>query len=102
MKVRTGYNFKAIGKEIGISYKKIAKYNERGKDDALQVGETIYLKKKQRHAEKIYKHRPHIVKAGESMYTIAQFYGIRLKSLYKMNHLSPDYEIRIGEVLRVY
>ncbi|MBO1364408.1 glucosaminidase domain-containing protein [Prevotella sp. A2931] len=102
IKVRPGDTFKAIGKEIGISYKKIAKYNERGKDDALQVGETIYLKKKQRHAEKIYKHRPHIVKAGESMYSIAQFYGIRLKSLYKMNHLSPDYEIRVGEALRVY
>lgn len=102
IKVRPGDTFKAIGEEIGISYKNIAKYNERGKDDPLQVGETIYLKKKQRHAEKMYKHRSHIVKPGESMYTIAQFYGIRLKSLYKMNHLSPDYEIRIGEALRVY
>ena len=36
------------------------------------------------------------------MYDIAQKYGIRLKSLYKMNHLSPDYQIRPGAQLRVY
>jgi LysM repeat protein len=43
----------------------------------------------------------HTVKAGESMYSIAQYYGIRLKSLYKMNHISPDESIRVGQVLRV-
>lgn len=102
IRVRPGDTFKSIGKEIGISYKKIAKYNERDKDDVLTVGEVIYLKKKQKHAEKIYKRRPHVVKAGESMYSIAQFYGMRLKSLYKMNHLSPDHELRVGEELRVY
>ena len=53
-------------------------------------------------AEKVYKNRPHITKVGESMYDIAQKYGIRLKSLYKMNHLSPDYQIKPGTKLRVY
>ena len=35
------------------------------------------------------------------MYSIAQAHGIRLKSLYKMNHLSPDYEIRVGDALKL-
>ena len=35
------------------------------------------------------------------MYSIAQKYGIRLKSLYKMNHLSADYDLRIGDALRL-
>ena len=35
------------------------------------------------------------------MYSISQRYGIRLKNLYKMNNLSPDYIIRVGEPLRV-
>ena len=60
------------------------------------------MKKKQKKADKAYKNRPHIVKAGESMYSIAQRYGIRLKSLYKKNHLSPDYQVRVGDTLRVY
>ena len=44
----------------------------------------------------------HIVKPGESMYLISQIYGIRLKYLYKMNNLSPDYDIKVGDRLRVY
>lgn len=99
---RAGDTFKGIGEEIDISYRKIAKYNERDKNDVLHAGEIIYLKKKQKKANKAYKNRPHIVKAGESMYSIAQRYGIRLKSLYKKNHLSPDYQARVGDTLRVY
>lgn len=101
LQARKGDTFKSIGKEIGISGKKIAKYNERDYDDKLQENEIIWLKKKQKRADKAYEGRRHRVKAGESMYSIAQYYGIRLKSLYKMNHLKPDYQLRIGDELRV-
>jgi hypothetical protein len=98
---RQGDTFKMIGKEIGISYKKIARYNERDSKDPLVPGEIIWLKKKQKRADKEFKNRPHIVRAGESMYSIAQYYGIRLKSLYKMNGISPDESIRVGQRLKV-
>jgi LysM repeat protein len=98
---RSGDTFRAIGEEIGVSYRKIAKYNERDKNDPIDPGEVIWLKKKQKKAPKDYKGRRHYVRSGESMYTIAQKYGIRLKSLYKMNHLSPDYDLRIGDELKL-
>ena len=98
---RRGDTFKSIGQEVGISYRKIAKYNERNRKDQLQEGEVIWLKKKQSKAPKDYKGRLHYVRGGESMYSIAQQYGIRLKSLYKMNKLSPDYQIKVGDGLRL-
>jgi LysM repeat protein len=98
---RKGDTFRSIGEEIGISYKKIARYNERDRDDRLQEGEVVWLKKKQKRAPKEYKDHPHYVHEGESMYSIAQKYGIRLESLYKMNHLSPDYDIKVGDVLKL-
>lgn len=98
---RRGDTFRSIGKEINISYKKIAKYNERERDDQLVDGEIIWLKKKQKRAPKEYKGRLHYVRQGESMYSIAQKYGIRLESLYKMNNLSPDYDIRVGDGLKL-
>ena len=98
---RRGDTFKSIADEIGISYRKLAKYNERDKRDRLDEGEIVWLKKKQKKAPKDYKGRLHYVRNGESMYTIAQNYGIRLKNLYKMNHLSPDYQIRVGDALRL-
>lgn len=101
MYARKGDTFRSIGEEIGVSYKKIARYNERDRDDRLQEGEIIWLKKKQKRAPSEYKHRPHYVREGDSMYSIAQKYGIRLESLYKMNHLSPDYEIKVGDALKL-
>lgn len=99
---KKGETFKSLGKELGISGRKLAKYNERNKRETLDDGDVIYLKKKRNKAERNFKNRPHTVKAGESMYSIAQKYGIRLKSLYKKNRLSPDYNIRVGDKLRVY
>lgn len=100
--VKKGDSFKSLSRELGISSRKLAKYNERQRNDVLNTGDIIYLKKKRKKAERIFKHKPHIVKSGESMYSISQKYGIRLKSLYKKNHLLPDYEINVGDKLLVY
>ena len=98
---REGDTFKSIGKEVDISWRKLARYNERDKHDILQAGDIVFLKKKRSKAPKVFKNRPHIVQPGESMYLIAQMYGIRLKDLYKMNKLSPVYQIYSGAKLRV-
>ena len=98
---KAGDTYRTIGEEMGVSYKKLAKYNENDRDARLEEGEFVWLEKKRRNAPKEYKHRPHIVKDGESMYTISQRYGIRLKHLYKMNDLTPDYQIKVGDVLRI-
>lgn len=98
---RRGDTFQSIGDEVGISYRKLAKYNERDKRDRLTEGEVVWLKKKQKKAPKDYKDRLHYVRQGESMYSIAQSYGIRLKSLYKMNHMSPYDDLRIGQGLKL-
>ncbi len=99
---REGDTYTSIAKEVGLSARKIAKYNERNKKDTLSPGEYVYLKKKRKKAEKKYKKRPHVVKAGESLYSIAQYYGVRTKSLYKKNNLSPDYQLRVDDRIKVY
>ena len=99
IKAKQGDTFKSLSKELGISARSLAKYNERNRDDILAEGDIIYLKKKQSKAPKEYKGRLHYVRAGESMYTISQLYGIKLKSLYKINRLSPDYQIKVGDGL---
>lgn len=101
VKALAGDSFRSIADDLEISYKKLAKYNERDKNDVLEADEMVWLMKKAKKAPKSYKGKVHVVKAGESMYTIAQLYGIRLKSLYKLNDLPPDYMIRVGDELRL-
>lgn len=99
---RKGDSFQSLSKELCIGKRKLARYNERSYIEELAAGDVIYLKKKRKKATKEYKNRPHIVQNGESMYLISQKYGIRLSSLYKKNHLSLDYQIKVGDKLRVY
>ena len=100
--VQPGDNLPTLSMMTGVAKRKLRRYNERQKDYIPQPGDTLYLQKKRSHADKSYKGIPHLVKAGESMYDIAQRYGIRLSSLYKLNSLAPDYVPQPGHMLCIY
>lgn len=73
----------------------IYKYNDLKRGESLDPGEIVYLKPKKRKGtvELV------TVKEGESMRDISQQYGIKLKQLYKKNHLKPGQQVKPGEVL---
>lgn len=96
---REGDTFKGLGKEFDISWKKLVKYNDLQRDYTLAGGDIIYLKEKKKKASK--PHTVYIVKDGDSMHTISQKYGIRLKYLYKMNRKDGEYVPEIGDRLRL-
>ena len=98
--VRAGDSWKSISKEFDISQKKLRKYNDLYKGYALQVGDILYLEKKNKKADK--EHIVHVLRAGESMYSISQKYGIRLKNLYKLNKMHEnDPAPEVGTILRL-
>ncbi len=100
--VEIGDNMATISKETGISLKKLYQYNDLPLDYAPTQGDLIYLKKKQKCASKQFKKNPiHIVEPNQSMFDISQLYGIRLKSLYKLNEFEPSHEIKPGDILRI-
>lgn len=98
--VREGDTWKSISKEFDISKKKLRKYNDLYKGYELQPGDILYLEEKNRKAPKDYV--VHVLRAGESMYSVSQKYGIRLKRLYKMNKMSEsDPTPEVGTILRL-
>ena len=100
MVANTGDTFKSLSDEFGISRRKLIKYNDLYKDYNLKAGDIIYLEKKRTKAAKGYKF--HTTANGESLYSISQKYGVRLKNLYKLN---PEYEsyatLKVGDVVRL-
>ena len=98
--VREGDTFKLLGGEFDISWKKLVDYNDLHKEYVLEPGDIIYLKKKNKKAQKPYE--IHVVRDGESMHSISQTYGIRLKYLYKMNKKKmEEYVPEVGDTLRL-
>ena len=95
----SGDTWESVARETGVSVRKLLKYNERPKGSELRTGDIVYLEKKSKKADKVYKGVPHVVQPGESLYDIAQRYGIRLKYLYTLNALPADYTPQVGDLI---
>jgi len=96
-----GDTYKTLAWNLGKSCRKIAKYNECDADDRLLPGTVVYLEKKAKAGDKQYKGKTYVVKSGDTMYSISQMFAIQLKYLYKINNLSPDSPIVVGQRLFV-
>lgn len=92
-------SFEDVANDLGFKPKHLQKYNEVPAGFPLQKGDVIYLQMKKKKADKPY--YDHVVQIGESMHSIAQKYGIRLKNLYKMNKKKDDYLPEEGDVLKL-
>ncbi|MDR2147493.1 MAG: glucosaminidase domain-containing protein [Tannerella sp.] len=77
----------------------LLKYNEVPKGFRLNEGDIVYLQNKKKYAD--YQGEIHVVSGGESLHAISQIYGIKLKSLYKLNNLNDSYIPKAGDTLRV-
>lgn len=94
-----GDTFEGIAKEFGFKTKDLLKFNEVPQGFPLNTGDIVYFEKKKSRADKPY--FEHVVQIGESMHSIAQKYGIRLKNLYKMNKQNYEYVPVEGDVLKL-
>ena len=99
--MRVGDSWDALAKELKIAKKKLLKFNEVDEDFTPPAGTNIFLDKKAKKADAKYKDTWHKVQPGESMYTISQFYGIRLDALYKLNFKDDSYIPVTGDLLKV-
>jgi LysM repeat protein len=94
-----GDTFESLARALGMKAGLLAKFNEVSVDFPLRQGDHIYLEKKRKKAVKPYFN--HQVQSGESMYSISQRYGLRMKNLYKMNRKNEDFVPEVGEMLKL-
>jgi len=94
-----GDTYSSIADELGISEKKIREYNEIDQRNVLNPGTQIYIQRKKTKAAKGYD--SHVIKQGETMYTISQNYAIRIQKLYDLNGMDYREVARIGRVLKL-
>ncbi len=78
-----GQNLKQIAYQQKMPKQQLYYYNDLAHDAQLDSGMVLYLEPKAEEAQKAY----HVVEEGETMWEVAHQYGIKLKSLYKMNRL---------------
>jgi LysM repeat protein len=82
--------FDSLAEEFELLRWELYRYNDLDDDARLYPGQLLYLQPKRNRAEAGNDY--HIIKEGETMYSISQQYGIKLKVLYEKNRMEPGYE----------
>ncbi|MDD2278412.1 MAG: glucosaminidase domain-containing protein [Bacteroidales bacterium] len=93
--VQKGDTYEDLTRDLELMPWQLAKYNEIERGSKLEVGQELFIQPKRRKAE--VNHPLHIAEEGETMYDIAQMYGVRLKWLYRRNRVEQGIEPVAGE-----
>jgi LysM repeat protein len=92
---KAGDSPEKIASRYNLSYRRIYQYNDLPNYGKFNAGDKVYLEfKKLRYRGPQNYHR---VQRGETMRTISQLYGVKLKRLYKRNYLKSFQEPELGE-----
>ena len=94
-----GDTFGSIAAEFGFTEEKLVAFNEATADFPLNEGDIVYFQKKRACADPSYAF--HTVQVGESMHTISQLYGMRMRNLYRINKKSYQYIPEEGDILKL-
>ncbi len=97
--VKEGDTFESLTKELSLMPWQLHKYNDLTKDSTLRVGQEIYIQPKRWRAER--NHSVHTADTGETMYSISQMYGVKLKSLYRKNRMKVGEEPEVGQTINL-
>ena len=77
----------------------ILKFNDIDKDKTLLPGTVVYLQRKKNHAADHIE--MHVAEEGDSLWEISQRYGVKLKSIMKMNGFSVGTVLHEGDVVKL-
>ncbi len=93
--VKPGDSFYKIAHDTDKDLWQLYKFNDLSPDSKLIAGQKLYLQPKRNKAKEPF----HIVKKGETMNSISQLHGIKLRSLYKKNLMKPGDAPVVGQQL---
>jgi LysM repeat protein len=86
-----------IAEDLDIAAWQIKLYNDLQNNDTIKEGQKIYIQPKRARALDA----THTVSKGETMWSISQQHGIKLKKLYKRNMMAPGSEPSPGQKLKL-
>lgn len=89
-----------IAKRHHLHQWEVYKFNDIDRHEGkLDFGQRIYLERKRSKVKD--GKMTHTVLPGESMYEISQLYGLKIKSLYKMNQMQSGTQAQAGDVIKL-
>ncbi len=92
-----GDDYARIAEEFSKKDWQIYQFNDARSGDVPEAGEPVFLQAKRLRAPR--GNDFHVVQQGETLRSVAQWYGVKLSSLRKMNKLDEEAKVPVGTVL---
>jgi len=98
--VKKGDTMYSIARENNLSVTELLKINDIPKERQLREGETLLISGKSKSVSTS-KTSKHVIKNGETLWSIANKNGISVKELCKANDIEPSSAIQVGKTLLI-
>ena len=99
----SGDTYASLAKTFDLFPKEILKFNDLSlttdMNARLQPGTLVYVQAKKKMAAKGIE--KHVIEADDTLRGIAQRYGVKLESIYKMNAFDSSYVPREGDIIKL-
>lgn len=99
----SGDTYASLAKTFDLFPKEILKFNDLSlttdMNTRLQPGTLVYVQAKKKMAAKGIE--KHVIEADDTLRGIAQRYGVKLESIYKMNAFDSSYVPREGDIIKL-
>ncbi len=95
IQARAGDDATVLALQAGIDKEKLLQYNDLSARDRIKPGQLYYVEKKRRKARTHY----HTAQPGETLWDVAQQYGVRLRPLRRRNRMDDKEKLAPGRVL---
>lgn len=93
-----GESFASIAEQYNMPIRRLLRLNDLSSAFPLPAGTAVYISPKRKRAALT---RIHTIEQGDSYHAVAQRYGIKLRSLQKMNPTIRHFPPRVGQELRL-
>ncbi|MFI3267148.1 MAG: glucosaminidase domain-containing protein [Rikenellaceae bacterium] len=92
--------FETIGNSLNISPSRLMGYNEvSGSNVRITAGSVVYISVKGTKVKNGYS--SHTVEKGDNLHKISQIYGVKMANLAKINGYPLDYQLSVGQRVKL-
>ncbi|MFR9523586.1 MAG: glucosaminidase domain-containing protein [Rikenellaceae bacterium] len=97
-RAKAGDSIESLSATFEISKGNLSRFNDLKKDAQIASGDIIFIERKKAKWEGDDK-RTHQTSAGETLYSISQKHGIRLRRLRRLNKMDKEASVKVSQIV---
>ncbi len=100
-RAKSGDSIESLAATFKLSKGNIRRFNDLEREATIEQGDLIFIERKAKSWSGDEKSSHQVLSSSESLYSISQLYGVRLKSLCRINGVKSDEQIKVSQIIKL-